>query len=111
MHRGSFIDVDPPADQVARQRQLRIESVHRASLVTHPGGVSLRIDDPKREVGRFRREIYARLALAQHLLGPLPLDRDSGDVGRDLGQSKFLRMRTAVFLAVHRERTQNFAVR
>src|SRR4029077_6759308 len=77
---GSFIRMDARADQVASQRQLGIKSVNLAPLITHPGSILLRIDDPKREISRFRCEIDPCIALAQRLLDALALDRNSGDV-------------------------------
>ena len=84
---GSFIRMDARADQVASQWQLGIKSVNLAPLITHPGSILLRIDDPKGEVGRFRGKTDPRIALAQRLLNALALDRDSRDVRGDLGQS------------------------
>src|SRR5439155_26383211 len=50
----AFVGMDPPANQVAVQRLIGIESVNGASFVTHPGAVLFRIDDPKSDVAAFR---------------------------------------------------------
>ena len=107
VERGSFIRMHARADQVASQRQLGIKSVNLAPFVTHPSGVLFGIDDPKGQIGRFRREIDACITLAQGLLPSLALDRDSRDVRGDLGQSCFFCVGTALFLPIHCKRSKD----
>src|SRR6266436_258243 len=97
--------------QVASQRQLGIKSINRAPFVTHPSLVLLRIDNPKREIGRFRSEIDSRIALAQRLLPTLALDRNTGNVRGHFGQPSFLSVWSALLLSIHGERTQDVALR
>src|SRR5438874_3400349 len=111
VERGSFIRMDARADQVASQRQLGIKSVNPSPLITHPGSVLLRINDPKCEIGGFRSEIDACITLAQGLLHPLALDRNSSDVSGNLGQSRFFPVGTALFLPIHGKRSKDIPLR
>src|SRR5206468_6296687 len=57
-----------------------------------------------------RGQIYSRIAFTQNLLLPLAIDGDPGNMGGDFCQPHFLRLRSAGFLAIHGERTQDIAL-
>ena len=111
LDRRSFVRMDAGKNQVAGHRLVGIETIDHASLFAHPGGVLLRIQNPKGQIGRFCGETYARFALAQCLLLLLAFDGNASNVGGDLSQPRFLGPRSSLFLAIHRERTQDLTFR
>src|SRR4029077_1547738 len=87
-----------------------MEAINPASLIAHPS-VAFRIQNPESEVGRLSSHADTGVALAQNLLLPLTINRDSGDMRGDLREARFFRLRAARFLTIHRKRTQYLALR
>src|SRR5436190_10885031 len=109
-HCGSFIGVNPRKNQFTGQRQVGVEAINPPSLITHPS-VAFRIQNPESKVGRLSSHADASIALPQNLLLPLTINRDPGNMCGDLGEPRFFRLRSPCFLAIHRKRTQYFAMR
>src|SRR4029453_7488465 len=80
--RSAFVGMNPGKDQVTGQRQVGVEAINPAPLVTHPC-VAFRIQNPEGKVGRLSSQADTGIALPQNLLLPLTIDGDPGNMCGD----------------------------
>src|SRR4029077_10895986 len=62
-------------------------------------------------IGRLSSHADTGIPLPQNFLLPLTINRDPGDMCGDLREPRFFGLRSTCFLAIHRKRTQNLALR